>query len=490
VAKLNLVAISAEREGSILSDGKVESSESESTLTTRQPFTDQQFLKNLSRKKQKRSTLIVFLALTDIFAIILSFTLASLLRLGEIELTQLTNVLLTVIPIYIAIALNNKAYQTNVLTGYWKSINRGVIALLLASSAMLLILFFFKTSNEFSRIMFGFGTLGAAVMIIMTRSLIFKLGQKYIGRSPYADVCIYDGIPIRQDNSDAAIVAEEHGLVADPSNPDAVNRLGQLASGMDHVIVHCPPEKREFWVFMLRSLDVKSEIVVPELDSIGPLAIKLRSNQTSLLISSGQLRWDQKIVKRAFDILLMVCILPFLFPVLLIVALIIKLDSPGPVLFFQQRIGLGNRPFKIWKFRSMRTELADATGHDSTQRNDPRITKIGKIIRSTSIDELPQLFNVLRGTMSVVGPRPHAPGSRAEDMLFWDIDQRYWHRHAVKPGLTGLAQIKGFRGATEQESDLSNRLNADLEYVAEWSLWTDVKIILKTFAVLFHKNAY
>jgi lipopolysaccharide/colanic/teichoic acid biosynthesis glycosyltransferase len=138
----------------------------------------------------------------------------------------------------------------------------------------------------------------------------------------------------------------------------------------------------------------------------------------------------------------------------------------------------------------MRAEISDANGDRSTGRQDDRITRVGDLLRRTSLDELPQFLNVLVGDMSVVGPRPHAIGSRAEDALFWDIDSRYWHRHAVKPGLTGLAQIRGFRGATEIKSDLSNRLQSDLEYIAEWSLVTDIRIVLRTFSVLFHRNAF
>ncbi|MEG3178947.1 sugar transferase, partial [Sphingomonas sp. RB3P16] len=132
----------------------------------------------------------------------------------------------------------------------------------------------------------------------------------------------------------------------------------------------------------------------------------------------------------------------------------------------------------------------DGAGHRSTQREDDRVTKVGRFIRRTSIDELPQILNVLTGEMSIVGPRPHALGSRAADKLFWEVDHRYWHRHATKPGLTGLAQVRGYRGATLIEADLENRLQADLEYLENWSIWRDLKIIVRTFRVLLHRNAY
>jgi lipopolysaccharide/colanic/teichoic acid biosynthesis glycosyltransferase len=153
-------------------------------------------------------------------------------------------------------------------------------------------------------------------------------------------------------------------------------------------------------------------------------------------------------------------------------------------------MGTGNRFFWIYKFRSMRSELGDADGKRSTARNDDRTTRIGRFIRRTSVDELPQLINVWRGDMSLVGPRPHALGSQAGEKLFWEIDGSYWKRHVLKPGLTGLAQVRGFRGATECEKDLTDRLQADLEYISSWSLWLDIKILIRTLGVLIHDSAY
>jgi len=177
-------------------------------------------------------------------------------------------------------------------------------------------------------------------------------------------------------------------------------------------------------------------------------------------------------------------------PLLLVVAALIKLEDGGKVLFVQRRMGRGNQFFDMFKFRSMREEKLDANGERSTGREDDRITRIGSFIRKTSIDELPQIFNVLRGEMSIVGPRPHALGSKANNKLFWQVDKQYWRRHCLKPGLTGLAQVRGHRGATEQEKDLTDRLQSDLEYIANWSLRRDIGIVLRTLKVLHHDNAY
>jgi lipopolysaccharide/colanic/teichoic acid biosynthesis glycosyltransferase len=135
-------------------------------------------------------------------------------------------------------------------------------------------------------------------------------------------------------------------------------------------------------------------------------------------------------------------------------------------------------------------DRSDQAGGKSTCKWDDRITPVGRVIRRTSIDELPQLINVLLGEMSMVGPRPHALGSTAGNALFWQASEQYWLRHALKPGITGLAQIRGYRGATQSVEDLDRRVRCDLEYLADWSLWKDVIILLKTFRVVIHKNAY
>ena len=138
----------------------------------------------------------------------------------------------------------------------------------------------------------------------------------------------------------------------------------------------------------------------------------------------------------------------------------------------------------------MKVDHADGNGDRSASKDDDRVTRVGKFLRRTSIDELPQMFNVIRGDMSLVGPRPHAMGSLAGDKLFWEVDQRYWQRHSLRPGLTGLAQIRGLRGATDREEDLTSRLQSDLEYITGWTIWRDVQILLATASVLAHDRAF
>jgi len=213
-------------------------------------------------------------------------------------------------------------------------------------------------------------------------------------------------------------------------------------------------------------------------------------DRPTLIVNRGQLSLANRIKKRLVDILFSGLALLVLAPVLIIVAIAIRLDSPGPVFFRQLRVGYGNRPFEIFKFRSLRHEATDRDGNKSVSVGDSRVTRFGAFIRRTSIDELPQLLNVLLGDMSLVGPRPHALGSRAGEKLFWEIDPSYWQRHALKPGITGLAQIRGFRGETQAQEDLTQRLSSDIEYLEGWTLWRDFRIMIGTIRVLVHSKAF
>jgi Undecaprenyl-phosphate glucose phosphotransferase len=196
-------------------------------------------------------------------------------------------------------------------------------------------------------------------------------------------------------------------------------------------------------------------------------------------------RWERS-AKRAFDVALAGTALIWLSPLLVFAALLIKLDSSGPVIFRQTRRGFDNREFRIWKFRTM-TVLEDGPALQQAQRDDDRVTRLGKILRRTSVDELPQLVNVLRGEMSVVGPRPHAV---AHDTFYEDCIGQYALRRHVKPGLTGAAQVKGLRGETRSVEAMEARVQRDLWYINHWSLWLDLKIVLQTFGALIRHQAY
>lgn len=195
----------------------------------------------------------------------------------------------------------------------------------------------------------------------------------------------------------------------------------------------------------------------------------------------------ERAVKRLFDIVFSGAALVLHLPLLLVVALLVKLDSPGPVIFRQQRKGFNGRPFAIYKFRTMRV-MEDGATVVQAQRHDPRVTRLGRLLRATSIDELPQLVNVLRGDMSLIGPRPHAT---AHDDQYGALIGEYALRHHVKPGITGWAQVNGFRGETRDVELMRKRVELDLWYIDNWSVTLDVQIILRTVVELLRRrNAY
>jgi polysaccharide biosynthesis protein PslA len=444
-------------------------------------------------KRTTRARILIALFFGDILALAVAFAIANFLIYGTEDTQQYLTIVSVSIPLMVGFGLHDGAYGSRTGIDPRTSIFRVLKALVLTSAALMLVAFLLKVGAGFSRAQFVIGTGLAAILLCVFRFGIARTSAGTGMRGLFADLHIYDGgnvAPRVSDDGHFSLDARLTGLIPDLGNSVAINRLGMIARGMDSVVVHCPPETRSRWADALRTLDVPTEIVVPELDDLNALKIASRDGKTTVLLSDGRLTWDQAILKRAFDLVLVVPTIPLLLIVFVIVGIIIKLDNPGPVFFRQDRIGVGNRVFKIWKFRSMKVALQDATASKLTLRNDDRVTRVGRFIRKTSIDELPQLLNVLLGDMSLVGPRPHAAMARAGDLLYWEVDQAYWERHVVKPGITGLAQVRGFRGNTFEEDNLRDRLQADLEYVANWSLLLDVKILCGTVLVPFHKNAF
>jgi len=194
-----------------------------------------------------------------------------------------------------------------------------------------------------------------------------------------------------------------------------------------------------------------------------------------------------ELVKRISDIIIASLIIVLISPLLLVIAIGVKRSSPGPVLFRQRRNGLDGHEIVVYKFRSMTTQ--DNGDHVvQAKRDDPRITRFGAFLRRTSLDELPQFFNVLQGHMSIVGPRPHAV---AHNEMYRELIKAYMVRHKVKPGITGWAQVNGMRGETETIEKMRARVEYDLEYLRNWSLGLDLQIIARTVRlVLFDRHAY
>ncbi|HJY18159.1 MAG TPA: exopolysaccharide biosynthesis polyprenyl glycosylphosphotransferase, partial [Xanthobacteraceae bacterium] len=216
-----------------------------------------------------------------------------------------------------------------------------------------------------------------------------------------------------------------------------------------------------------------------ELAKVGPLA--------SLQLTRMPLSRAEVVQKRVFDLVFASLALIALTPLLVAVAILIKLDSPGPIFFVQRRYGFNQQPFRIIKFRTMGVS-EDGAIVTQTTRDDPRLTRIGRWLRRWNVDEIPQLFNVLTGDMSLVGPRPHA---LSHDHDYERRISLYARRHNVKPGITGWAQINGYRGEIDSDDKIRKRVEYDLFYIDNWSLWLDLKIIARTLlSPEAYRNAY
>ena len=434
---------------------------------------------------------VTWLVLTDIISIVIGIGSASAIRSILLGDDGFSPFLFAIMPIYFFIAIRYDAFSLIQLNRPYVTAKKGVYSLLLTAVSIIIVLFSLKVSYNLSRSVFGAGLILASVTMFGLRYLFAHNYKWFVGGNPFSIVVICDGEkPPATTKKSSIIMANDEGLDPDVHDPAMYDRLAKVLQNADRAIISCPPARRLAWAHALKGVNVKSEIWMPDLQELAPLGVDAHAGTSTVIVSAGPLNLSDRVLKRLFDLAFASVALVVLSPVLLLVALAIKLDTPGPVLFRQPRLGRDNETFEVLKFRSMHRESADGSGLRSTSRGDERVTRVGRFIRATSLDELPQLLNIVLGDMSVVGPRPHALGSRAATKLFWEIDVRYWHRHAAKPGLTGLAQVRGFRGATENESDLSERLHADLEYLENWSIWRDIKIIAMTFRVIFHRNAY
>jgi lipopolysaccharide/colanic/teichoic acid biosynthesis glycosyltransferase len=442
----------------------------------------------LPSKRMLRLKLQLFVVALDILCLALAFLISCLARFGAVDDLRAFEYLLLLVPWYLLVAANNRAYDLEALQNPKAAVERAIVALVATAALLAAVLFYLKTSTLFSRQVVGVGVVGSAVFLGLAR---YTFVASVIGRRRLSltnDVLLIDGAPLRPQAGEIVIIA---GMGASPGwDPLMLHRLGTFLRHADRIIVAASEPRRSGWVAALKGVGVDVEVLATDLEQLGPLGLRRYGPHPTLVVGSKPLGLGDSIKKRALDLAITIPVLIMLAPVFVLVAIAIKLDSRGPIFFRQARLGQGNRIFQILKFRTMCAKSEDSDGACSTGRNDPRITRIGRYLRRTSIDELPQLFNVLVGDMSLVGPRPHALGSTAEETLFWNIEGRYWERHGIKPGITGLAQVRGYRGATETKADVINRVQSDLEYRVGWSLTRDVAIIARTLRVLVHPNAY
>lgn len=414
----------------------------------------------------------------------------------------LANVLFNVARTHRIPAYRTFVSQTGLVLGMWT-----VVMLALSVAA-----FFFKASDQVSRIWLVSWYLAGGIALISFRFSLrgivrhwtnqgkLKRRTVIVGGGKDAEVLI-ESIRKGADN-DIRLFGLFDDRVDDRS-PDMVAgcpKLGRVSdliefarqTRVDLVIVSMPLSAETRVLQMLRQLWVL------------PVDIRLSAHMSKLRFTSRAYSYvgdvpvfdmaDRPITdwnlifKWCFDKFVAVSALILLSPVMVATAIAIKLESKGPVLFRQKRHGFNNELIEIYKFRSMYTDRTDASAAKLVTKNDPRVTKVGKFIRKTSIDELPQIFNVLKGQLSIVGPRPHALEAKAANTLYYEAVDGYFARHRVKPGMTGWAQIHGWRGETDTIDKIMQRVNHDLYYIENWSILLDAYIVVMTPVSLFSKN--
>jgi Undecaprenyl-phosphate glucose phosphotransferase len=289
------------------------------------------------------------------------------------------------------------------------------------------------------------------------------------------------------------IVAHFHIPESEPFAEDVVDNIISMCrtSEIEEVVLFVNPERMSNLRAIARRLRVLplpvTFVPVGALSQLFQRAHSDIGDTVAIELQRAALSPAEQILKRVVDVVISVSALALLSPLMVVVAIAIKLDSDGPVLFRQTRHGFNGKPFGIYKFRSMRV-MEDGDVVRQAQRQDDRVTRVGYWIRRLSIDELPQLFNVARGDMSIVGPRPHAS---AHDRYFGTAIEKYAFRHHVKSGITGWAQVCGARGETDTLEKMQRRVDLDLWYINNWSIWLDVSILIRTvFVVLARENAH
>jgi Undecaprenyl-phosphate glucose phosphotransferase len=406
-------------------------------------------------------------------------------------------------------------YQVPALRGALRTLPRVLSAWAAAFALIALAAFFLQTGLVFSRIWFATWFLTGAVTIVIGRNIIAygirrwarngvmerravivgggemaKVLIRSIEMDAENDIRICGIFDDRDERRSPAMVAGYPKL----GNVDSLVEFARMAR-IDMLILALPLNAES------RVLELLKKLWVLPLDiRLAAHANKLRFRPRSYsyvgavpmldIFDRPITDWDS-VAKRIFDIFFSLVAITLLWPVMVATAIAIKLNSKGPVLFKQKRHGFNNEVIDVFKFRSMYTDKCDPTARAAVTKDDPRVTRVGKFIRKTSIDELPQFFNVLRGDLSLVGPRPHAVVAAAHDRLFAEVVDGYFARHRVKPGVTGWAQINGWRGEIDNDEKIKQRTACDLYYIENWSLLFDLKILFLTpFRLLNTENAY
>jgi Undecaprenyl-phosphate glucose phosphotransferase len=407
-------------------------------------------------------------------------------------------------------------YQVQAFRGYEKQYFRLASAWSIVFLIAIGLSFFAKAGDQYSRIWLGsYYVIGLVVLITFRRALFLKVRQwtrqgrldrrtVIVGADDKGEALVKS--LAAQRDSDIRIVGafddrcddRAQSTLSGHPNLGAVDDLVEFArrTRVDLVIFSLPVSAESRILQMLKKLwvlpiDIRLAAHSNKL-RFRPRAYSYIGNVPVLDIADKPITdWDV-VMKWLFDKIAGGLILLAASPVMLITAIAIRLDSRGPVLFKQKRYGFNNELIEVYKFRSMYVDQCDATASKLTTKDDPRVTRVGRFIRKTSIDELPQLFNVVfKGNLSLVGPRPHAVHAKAENRVYDEAVDGYFARHRVKPGITGWAQINGWRGETDTQEKIQRRVEHDLYYIENWSPLFDLYIVAATpFALAKTENAY
>ena len=406
-------------------------------------------------------------------------------------------------------------YQLPVLRAPRASLAKLLGAWALSFAAMAMMLFFFKAGGTYSRVWFAAWFLSGATFLVAERYLIAWSLRRWLrnGMLERRAVIVCGGQPARdlirnlesQPDNDIRILGVFDDRL-DRRSPDLIAgypKLGTVtelvefvrAARVDMLIISLPMTAEKRILDLLRKLwilpvDIRLAAHANKL-KFRPRAYSHIGKVAMLDVFDKPINdWDS-VAKRLFDIFFATVAIACLWPVMLGAALAVKLTSKGPIIFMQKRHGFNNETINVYKFRSMYTHMSDVTAAKAVTKGDPRVTPVGRFIRKSSIDELPQLFNVLKGDLSLVGPRPHAVLAQTHDRVYADVVEGYFARHRVKPGVTGWAQINGWRGEIDSDEKIRFRTAYDLYYIENWSLWFDLKILFLTpIRLLNTENAY
>ncbi|PSH67878.1 undecaprenyl-phosphate glucose phosphotransferase [Phyllobacterium brassicacearum] len=451
--------------------------------------------------------LIVAFAGVAVFAVYVGFSAGAILHYA---LAILATATVTVLLLELT-----DSYQLAVMRDPFSKLGKLLLIWSGCFALMSLAAFFLKISEDYSRVWFGAWYISGVILFIAFRVIMSRLIRRWArnGKMERRAVIVGGGKPAedlirsieQQPYNDIRIcgVFDDRDAKRSPPIVAGYPKLGNISeliefariAHIDMLIVSLPITAEERVLSLLKKLWV---LPVDIRLSAHNNHLQFRPRAYSYIGSIAMIDlfdkpindWDS-VAKRAFDIVFSLFGILVFSPIMIATAIAIKLESKGPVIFKQQRHGFNNEIIEVWKFRSMYTEMCDPTARNAVVKNDPRVTRVGRIIRKTSIDELPQFFNSLMGTLSLIGPRPHAIAAHTRNLLYNEVVDGYFARHRVKPGVTGWAQINGWRGEIDSDDKIKMRTEFDLYYIENWSLWFDLKILFLTPVRLLNTdNAY